>query len=144
MGMHKIGRRQGPPSTRIPRRPCPPISRVLPNGHSKKQIHENQHKQKGMLRIMCVLGVQLAFLNIEGFCLLAAGKFSFVVICRRRCLLYFFTVVIVVVVFVLFCYRCLCLLFVQRQSCAMTGFLSAMAQTVQKDLGDRRRLETHR
>ena len=80
MGMYKIGRRQGPPSTRIPRRPCPPISRVLPNGHSKKQMHENQHKQKGMLSIMCVLGVQLAFLNIEGFCLFAAGKCSFVVI----------------------------------------------------------------
>ena len=63
-----------------------------------------------------------------------------------------FTVVDGVVVFVFFyllffvliCCRCLCLLFVQRQSSTMTEFLLAMTQLVQKELGDRRSLETHR
>ena len=72
----------------------------------------------------------------------------------RRCVLVSVVVVVAVVAVVvqigycfLFVVVVVCLfvcLFVQRQSCTMAEFLSAMTQAIQKELGDRRSLETHR
>ena len=120
-----------------------------PSGHSKKQNTRKPAHTKGCaefyVRTRCVISVpqeSRGFVWLPQVCfhLLLLSSSLYIVLldcCYCRCWRCCFRIVLV-------CCRCLCLLFVQRQSCTMTEILSAMAQAIQKELGDRHRLETHR